>query len=143
MNIHLQRPQPPFTLWKWIVFGSLFLLALNYVSSLAHFTNIVSIGIGLGFMIMARTLSMKKLAWGLRLLSGLGLSLLISFIASTCLYGLCAVKNIGDLCTPNHLRASIFANFIFSNIIIVIWIAIELLLAIGKNIAYVFRYKKG
>ena len=140
MDMYLRPPQPKFSLWKWIVFAPLFLLILDYVSSQVEDTNVMGIAMGLGFVLAARIFAVKRSLWGL--LSGLCLSVLISSIASAYLYAFCWVQPLGGLCESRNLQAYILSNYVFSNGSVIIWIAIETFLVIGKNIAYIFRYIK-
>ena len=140
MNIYLRSPKQVFRLWKWIIFGPLFLLALDYVSSQLADTYVMRLAIGLGFLITARMFLMKRSIWGL--LSGLGLSLLISSIASAYLYTLCWVHYTEGLCESRPLQAYIISNYLFPNLTVIFWIALQIILAIGKNIAYILRYTK-
>jgi len=142
-DIYLREPERPFKLWKWLVFGPLFLFVLDYVSSLSDDVDIIGpFSLVLGFMITLRMIGIRKLTWGLRLLGGVGLSLVISFIASIYLFGFCIVKPLLDLCTPNHLRANVFGNFAFPLIIVIVWVSIEIFGSFWKTINYVVRYWK-
>jgi hypothetical protein len=141
-NISLRHTEPPFKFWKWIVFGPLFLLAVNYASSLTDNIKIAVLSVGLGFMITVRMIAMRKLNWEIKILSGVGLSLLISSIASLCLYGFCLVQKTSNLCVPSHFRAHVFGNFSFPGVIVVVWVIFEIFGVIGKNIAYAIRYGK-
>ena len=141
-NTYLRKPERRFTLWKWIIFGSLFLLIVNYFSSLTDNIKVAVVSIGLGSMITVQMIGMKKLSRGLKLLSGIGLSLLISSIASICLIGFCFVLPSSNLCVPSHLRTYIFGNYSFPLIIVAIWVVFEILGAVGKTIGYALRYRK-
>jgi len=142
-DIYLRKPERPFKLWKWLVFGSLFLFALDYVSSLLDGIDIMAtFSPVLGFMITLRMIGMRTLTWGLKLLGGIGLSLMISFIASLYLLGFCVTQPLPELCAPNHFDAYVFGNFVFPLIMVIVWVFFEILGSFWKTISYVARYWK-
>ena len=142
-DIYLRKPESPFKLWKWLVFGPLFLFVLDYISSLSDGVDILGpFSLALGFMITVRVIGIRKLTWGSKLLGSVGLSLMISFIASIYLLGFCIVRPLLDLCAPNHLRADVFGNFAFPSIIVIVWLFIEIFGSFWKTINYVVRYWK-
>ncbi len=142
-DIYLRKPESPFKLWKWLVFGPLFLFVLDYVSFLLDDVDILgSFSLVLGFMITVRMIGIRKLTWGLKLLGGVGLSLLISFIASVYLRGFCVTQPLPELCAPNHFDAYVFGNFVFPLIIVIVWVFVEIFGSFWKTISYVIRYWK-
>ena len=141
-NSYLQRSNPSFSFWKWVGFGSLFLLMLNYISSLTNSISISLAGIFLGYAIMVRITRMQNLSSTLKILYALGLSLLISLIATSALWGYCFTHTTQDLCEINHLHANTFGNFSFPLISFSGWIVGEIYKVIKGTASYLFRINK-
>jgi len=141
-SVYLREPERPFILWKWLVFGPLFLLMLNFVDSRLGDVEIIRLGIVLGYLITIRMIGTRKLARMAKLIGGIGLALAISSIASMLLLGFCMIQPSQDICVPNHLGAHIFGNFAFPLIVVVVWVAVEIVGSFWKTVSYVVRYWK-
>ena len=141
-GIYLRQPKPRFIFWKWVVFGTLFLLVLNILSSSTDSTPMEALGIILGYLIVLRMSALPRYSSMVWLLSGLGLSILISTLATAILYGYCFLQNSSNICLPNLFRAHIFGNFFFPLAIILVYVGVEIVRAISTTIAYIVRYRR-
>jgi len=130
----------PFVLWKWLLFGALFLVTINMAAALLQISEVSSIGIGLGFMITAKMMAMPQLRLSLKIASGIGLVFIISLTAIIASWLTCLIEPTWSACSVNNFRAITFGIFFFPLVIVLLWAVFEILQAIGKYFFYPGRF---
>lgn len=131
---YFHRSGKPFTLWKWLVFGSLFLYSVNLLSGWAG--ELVPMAVFLGFAISVRISVLPIYPWLLKVLAAWGLSILISAIASLLLLGTCLFPTKFNFCSDNQLWAEIFSNFSFPLVFVLGWSVLEVIQSLKKWLNY-------
>jgi hypothetical protein len=139
---YFRSPERPFALWKWVVFGSVYLLVLDYLSSLLDNISIFWLGVLLGGAIIVRMNIMQSTSTFLQILKGIGVSLLISLIATFVLWGYCAIQPTQDICDERQLRANAMSNVYFPLVAIFGWIVGEIYTTIKEAAHRISRTKR-